>query len=138
MVDKLTYKGFVCTSGSIYRLIVKDSIDDRWFRTLPVNGRDEDFEDLNDFTASIVCVKFFDGTEQISMQDAVENNFDDIFMSITRNALIKVIAEKSIFDIISLDYKDMSKMWEFVDEYYNTDEGKKRFEEYVKKDVWNK
>ena len=138
MNEELTYKGFVCTSGDLYRLIVKDSKYNNLFRTIPVNGRDEDFEDLNDFTASIVAIKFFDGTEQLSMQDGIESDFDEMIMSISRNALIKVVAEKPIFDIIKNDYSDMVKMWEFVDEYYSTEKGIERFNEYSKKNVWNK
>ena len=136
MNEEFTYKGFICTDGIKYRLVIKDSQNDKLFRTIPVTGSEDNFEKINKFTAYVVCVKFFDGTEQLSMERGIDVNFVDIFISIKGYALIHAISKKTIFDIIKDDYLDTCNLWEFVDEYFDSEKGKKDFEKYTKKNVW--
>lgn len=136
--DQLTYKGFVCADGDKFCLVLKDTIYTESFRTMPISGDDDKFDNVSDFSASVVAVKFFDGTEQISMEDTLNDNIDDIFISIKKTATIQVVAENSVIKIIKNSHKDTLKIWTLVDEYFETKEGKKRLNKYIKKDVWNK
>lgn len=135
MNNDLTYKGFVCINGQEHRLVVKD---DKLFRTLPLISQSQNFDSVNDFTAQICGVKFYDGTEQVSLEYVLENHFEDIVISINTNGTIQIESSESIFEIIKVDYDNMKKMWEFVDDYYASEEGKILFEIYSEKNVWEK
>lgn len=134
-----TYKGLVLLTDNTLRLIIKT--DNNFYRTIPVSSNNHLFEDLNYHNGKIVCVKFFDGTEQISLEKTIENEFEDVILSIETDALIEVNLfdkSESIFDVVKFDFKHMNKIWEIVEEYYQTDIGKERFEDFIEKDVWKK
>jgi hypothetical protein len=136
--DQLTYKGFVCADGDKFGLIVKDTTIPNRFRSMPISGDKNKFDNVNNYAASIVAVKFFDGTEQISLEKTFEGDLDDIFISIKKTATIQFVSEKTVIEIVNSSYQDTVKIWEFVDEYFESEEGEDVLKRFVEKDVWNK
>ena len=92
---------------------------------------------LDTTSATTPTLKFYDGTEQVSIEYAIDNKFEDIVLSVHTNGTIQIESTESIFHII-MDYDDMKKMWELVEEYYESEEGEEIFNKFAEKNVWEK
>lgn len=132
MIRELTYKGFVCLNGDDYLLVIKR---ENKFYTIPISGNKDILSDVKDKLAVVVAIKFFDGTELIDLNRCLDI-IDEVFISITVCAKIKISAELGVYDIIHSSYDDTLKMWEFVDDYFNTKIGIKRFNEVINKKIF--
>lgn len=135
MNEDLTYKGFICLdSDETYVLVLRYNGE---FLRLPLVNPSEDFDNVTNRSLSIVSLKVFDGTEQMKLDSPLLNNFEDFIVTIKSHATIQLEIESTAIKIIESNEENMLRMWEFVEEYYNSDTGSELFENFVKKDIWN-
>lgn len=138
MDKNLTYKGFLCRNIDKYSLFIRNKENKKKTYKVPIDVP-KDFENTDSNVITIVCAKFFDGTDQIPL-DNITYEFEDVYISIVKIGYLEfnVDNNKTVYDTITEDYKELVDVWDLVMKYFKTDNAKQGFEDYVKKDVWNK
>lgn len=132
MKNGLTYKGFIVhTEDNDYYLITK--VNDIYFR-IPVNESKNRL--LEGYSCCVVYFRLFDGTQEIHINTGIDMDFDDVFLFIENQAMINLKGDITIEGII-LNHDETTTMWGLVEEYYNLEIGRRKFEEFSEKKPFN-
>lgn len=132
METDYTYIGFICTDNK--GKFVLTTRNKKQFNFSGINGNDSLKDvDLDESEAMVVAVKFFDGSESMTLEYAHKNGYEDIIFAIENHGIIVNDYESSIYDMVYKNYEELDFFWGLIEEYYETDKGMKNFEEFVNK-----
>jgi len=135
MKNDYTYTGFICSDNK--GKFVLTTRNDKQFNFSGIDGNDslKDVE-LGESEAMLVCVKFFDGTESMTMEYAHETNYEEIVFAIENHGIIVNDYEESIYDMVYKNYENLDFFWGLVEEFYESEEGIISFNEFKIKKHW--
>lgn len=119
---ELIYKGFICLNNEKHKLIIKKS--EKSFIDIPIDGFGSDNLKINNNNSiKIVLIKFYDGTENVSLEKSYVNDFSDIFIAIHDNLDVIINKNQPVYDLIINDFENMNFVSKYVDDYYESAEG---------------
>lgn len=135
MENDYTYIGFICINEEGKPILI-DKIEDKYKVNAVISSTLQNNAGINESEALICAVKYFDGTESVTSKYAHSVEYEDITIVIENEGVLFNDGESTIYDMVYGDFDDLNFFWGLLEEYFETDEGMKRFEEFVKKDNW--
>lgn len=131
----MVYKGIVCKEAedSFYLII----IDEFAYRFVPIHDHKGNYSTLS-YSEGVYCAaKFFDGTEMVSFDYALESFFNDIFIGIEDFGAIESPNE-NLFEMLKNDYDGAGALWEVLEKIFQEEEIKSKYEEFLKMDFYGR
>ena len=91
---------------------------------------------ITEYESMIVCVKYFDGFDSVTLEYAHNRKYKDIIFAIEHHGIILNDEESTFFEMVYNDHEGLNFFWGLLEEYFETDEGMEKFENFVKKNNW--
>ena len=135
MEKKFTYKGLLCYwDNDVPILIAKDN---KKIYTVPTVIDDAFLEGLTSNKGRLVLFKVLDGTEEITLGKAIENDFEDVIICIKSSGMLEVDENVKLNEYMKDNYENSQEIWTFLEEYFNTEDGKNDYDNFHSENVWN-
>ncbi len=136
MKEHYTYIGFVCIDNNGKYILITKSKEK--FNITGVDGNDSLKEsNLENTEAMMMTVKFFDGTESVTLDYAHNANYNDIVFAMENHGILMTDGDETVYNHINGGYENLNFFWGLLEEFYETDKGVEFFEKYKNKDNWN-
>ena len=135
MENDYTYIGFICIDEHNKPVLVTKTGNK--YNVSGVAGSTlEDNIKIDEYEALVGIIKYFDGTESVTLEYAHSINYKDIIFAIETEGVLLNDDDLTIFEMLYKDFDGLNFFWGFLEEYFETDEGMEQFEKFVKKDNW--
>ena len=136
MENDYTYIGFICIDEHNKPVLVTKT-GNKYNVSGVVGSTLEDNIKIDEYSALIWIIKYFVGTESVTLEYAHKANYEDIIFVIETEGVLSNDGDLTIFEMVYKDFDGLNFFWDFLEEYFETDEGMEQFEKFVKKDNWN-
>src|SRR5690349_18009817 len=111
----MTYKGVICRSiDEKVRLVILDELG---YRFIPITDDKNTYGELSPSMGSVCAIKFYDGTELVTYEFAIDKYMVDIFIVIEDLTVVSSPHE-SLYDAVKDDYEEALGLWEVMDELF--------------------
>lgn len=141
MIKDFIYFGFVCLNYDNKPIMVSKILDS--FIVTGVISETLEFSieneyNINEYEGIIVGIKFFDGTESVTIEYSHSVKYVDIIYAIETYGKIQNAENSPIHEMIYKKNKRLNDLWLLLEEFFETEEGSKKLKHFQNKDCWIK
>ena len=129
------HKGIIIKQSDNQNIMI---VHDGSFKFIPISESGMGYENVGKRQAIAIVCKFYDGTEQISLETAHNNDYEDVFFMIREFGRLKINVETSVYDHIIEDTSRLFDIWEAQKSIYLNQEAFDNYEKFRDEDSWAK